>query len=377
MATLPLVVNAASTPTLNHYSDYGVVEQNQSVTSGGINITNDPFGYSDQYTDSESGLQYLQVRYYDPLVMRFTQMDTYPLLNRYAYANENPIMDDDPSGHNAVGASLSSGGVGGWAGSLAGGGAGLVFGLVGGALASVFTEGVSMYAALAVESAVGATASTGGQLVQDGVDHKSVNGLQLGVAAAGGAVISAIGFGIGKYSADLFKPAAASTVVSTGGDAASDDVSTLLPSPDRAEYDKDNFDSPITLTSANGKTQSYTPWKAFREWEKYLIPANGGNVVVNQAAIDVGLQKQAAQTLSALEGAEAEGMDSDYIQILKDTGDKIIAAQQSTLKNEEIWRVYLSFRSDFLDNAGLDSSKVYISSDGKMDPELSRALGLQ
>ncbi len=93
---------------LNHYSDYGVVEQNQSVTSPALNITDDPFGYSDEYTDNESGLQYLQVRYYDPLMMRFTQMDTYPLLNRYAYANENPIMDDDPSGHNAIAASAGA-----------------------------------------------------------------------------------------------------------------------------------------------------------------------------------------------------------------------------------------------------------------------------
>ncbi len=108
MSLVPTMTAAASSPTLNHYSDYGVVEQNQSVASSGVNINNDPFGYSDAYTDSESGLQYLQVRYYDPTMMRFTQMDTYPLLNRYAYANENPIMDDDPSGHNAVGASQNS-----------------------------------------------------------------------------------------------------------------------------------------------------------------------------------------------------------------------------------------------------------------------------
>ncbi len=122
VASAPLVLDAASTPTLNHYSDYGVVEQNQSVTSSGISISNDPYGYSAQYTDSESGLQYLQVRYYDPAMMRFTQLDTYaldhqgkaydpskdiPLLNRYAYAAENPIMDDDTSGHSPVGAGQS------------------------------------------------------------------------------------------------------------------------------------------------------------------------------------------------------------------------------------------------------------------------------
>ncbi len=94
---------------LNHYSDYGgVVEQSPIRHNGSVSIEDNPFGYSDEYTDNESGLQYLQIRYYDPAIMRFTAMDTYPLLNRYAYADENPIMNDDPSGHNAVGATQSN-----------------------------------------------------------------------------------------------------------------------------------------------------------------------------------------------------------------------------------------------------------------------------
>ncbi len=107
MIITPVLAEATSLPQLNHYSDYGLVEQGQTTGTNTLSISNDPFGYSDEYTDSESGLQYLQVRYYDPAIMRFTQMDTYPLLNRYAYANENPIMNDDPSGHYAVGAEQS------------------------------------------------------------------------------------------------------------------------------------------------------------------------------------------------------------------------------------------------------------------------------
>ncbi len=105
--TIVCQASAAFDVHLNHYSDYGTVEQAQKNNQGSIQIKVDSFGYSDEYTDSESGLQYLQVRYYDPAIMRFTQMDTYPLLNRYAYANDNPVMDDDPSGHNAIGASSS------------------------------------------------------------------------------------------------------------------------------------------------------------------------------------------------------------------------------------------------------------------------------
>ncbi len=105
MILAPVMAEAAS---LNHYSDYGVLEQSDSTYSSKISINNDPFGYSDAYTDNETGMQYLQVRYYNPLIMRFTQMDTYPLLNRYAYADENPIMNDDPTGHNAEATGNSS-----------------------------------------------------------------------------------------------------------------------------------------------------------------------------------------------------------------------------------------------------------------------------
>ncbi len=125
LVALPLMLEAKA---LNHYGDYGLVEQSSSVNNGKLSIGNDPFGYSDEYTDSESGLQYLQVRSYDPALMRFTEMDTYPLLNRYAYANENPIMNDDPSGHSAT--ALKSLGSAGALTGLITGVASVVIGLV-------------------------------------------------------------------------------------------------------------------------------------------------------------------------------------------------------------------------------------------------------
>ncbi len=101
--SLFIVLQAQTRAKLNFYGDYGEVEQNEAVRDKvGININNDPFGYSDEYTDSESGLQYLKARYYNPRIMRFTAMDTDPLLNRYNYANANPVMNDDPSGHSAI-----------------------------------------------------------------------------------------------------------------------------------------------------------------------------------------------------------------------------------------------------------------------------------
>ena len=60
--------------------------------------------------DEESGLYYLNARFYDPELARFMQEDTYrgqrsdPLsLNLYTYCHNNPIRYWDPSGRLAAG----------------------------------------------------------------------------------------------------------------------------------------------------------------------------------------------------------------------------------------------------------------------------------
>jgi len=64
------------------------------------------FRYSGEYWDSETGLQYLRARWYDPSQGRFMSEDTYagnltnPLsMNRYTYVANNPLIYWDPSGH--------------------------------------------------------------------------------------------------------------------------------------------------------------------------------------------------------------------------------------------------------------------------------------
>jgi RHS repeat-associated protein len=55
--------------------------------------------YTGQEYDKESGLYYMNARYYDPRVGMFTTSD--PVMdgaNHYAYANCNPIMYNDPTG---------------------------------------------------------------------------------------------------------------------------------------------------------------------------------------------------------------------------------------------------------------------------------------
>ena len=62
-------------------------------------------GYTGHVNDPDTGLVYMQARYYDPSVGRFISTD--PVgpsvgnafnFNRFAYANNNPIVNDDPTG---------------------------------------------------------------------------------------------------------------------------------------------------------------------------------------------------------------------------------------------------------------------------------------
>ncbi|MCI8324712.1 MAG: RHS repeat-associated core domain-containing protein, partial [Lachnospiraceae bacterium] len=57
--------------------------------------------YTAQQYDQETGQYYLRARYYNPVVGRFLQEDTYrgDGLNLYAYCANNPVVYYDPSGH--------------------------------------------------------------------------------------------------------------------------------------------------------------------------------------------------------------------------------------------------------------------------------------
>lgn len=62
-------------------------------------------GYSGHLNDPETGLIYMQHRYYDPMVGRFLSPDAIPpkpgdlnYTNRYAYVGDNPITRTDPFG---------------------------------------------------------------------------------------------------------------------------------------------------------------------------------------------------------------------------------------------------------------------------------------
>ncbi len=87
------------------YDSWGKCTIKSSVS--GIAEAN-AFRYRGYYFDNESGLYYLNSRYYDPIIGRFISPDSLDYLdpsavgglNLYAYCGNNPIMYVDPEGHS-------------------------------------------------------------------------------------------------------------------------------------------------------------------------------------------------------------------------------------------------------------------------------------
>lgn len=59
------------------------------------------FRYQGEQYDPLTGQYYLRARYYNPVIARFTQEDTYygDGLNLYTYCQNNPVLYHDPTGH--------------------------------------------------------------------------------------------------------------------------------------------------------------------------------------------------------------------------------------------------------------------------------------
>ena len=93
------------------YDAYGRVKVINSIGEEDTNIefigNINPFRYRGYYFDIETGLYYLNSRYYDPELGRFISPDTMEYLspnsinglNLYCYCNNNPIMYVDTNGH--------------------------------------------------------------------------------------------------------------------------------------------------------------------------------------------------------------------------------------------------------------------------------------
>jgi len=75
------------------YDPYG----NVTEYTGTIQM---PFGFAGEYTDRETGFQYLRARYYDPRTAQFLTRDPLESATHqpYAYTTDDPINATDPSG---------------------------------------------------------------------------------------------------------------------------------------------------------------------------------------------------------------------------------------------------------------------------------------
>ncbi|NQZ12142.1 MAG: hypothetical protein HRT35_33745, partial [Algicola sp.] len=97
------------TETITDYIFLGkerVTEAQVSLGDGSQSVDNTNVGYTGHQWDDDSGLNYMQARYYDPLLGRFLSNDPVGYdnvhnFNRYTYANNNPYRYVDPDGMNA------------------------------------------------------------------------------------------------------------------------------------------------------------------------------------------------------------------------------------------------------------------------------------
>ena len=118
--------NASATPVMYYYvtnlqgdvtnivdasgnvnSTYSYNAWGKLIFSAGTMSAINPIRYRGYYYDTETGLYYLQSRYYDPEIGRFINADSQlndgdgPLgYNMFAYCNNDPVMYSDPTGHS-------------------------------------------------------------------------------------------------------------------------------------------------------------------------------------------------------------------------------------------------------------------------------------
>lgn len=94
-STRALLDSSGNTLATYSYDAYG-------NSTGGVNAgtVTTPLGFAGQYTDVETGLQYLRARYYDPATAQFVSHDPLEIVTKqpYAYTADDPLNAIDPSG---------------------------------------------------------------------------------------------------------------------------------------------------------------------------------------------------------------------------------------------------------------------------------------
>ena len=82
----------------NTVAQYSYDAWGNILTSSGTMASTNPYLYAGYRWDNAIGMYYLNARYYAPNLMRFISKDPVSGLNAYAYADDNPVLNVDPSG---------------------------------------------------------------------------------------------------------------------------------------------------------------------------------------------------------------------------------------------------------------------------------------
>ncbi len=169
------------------------VSGNEITNEASIGIIN-PFRYRSYFYDVETGLYYLNSRYYDPKLGRFISPDdisyldpnTVNGLNLYAYCENNPVNNFDPSGNFKLP---------NWAKWVIGGvafvGAVVLTAATGGALTPVFISmGVSIVSSGIIEGTV--SAYNGDGFLNGFINGAADGAMWGGIFALGGATLRTV-----------------------------------------------------------------------------------------------------------------------------------------------------------------------------------------
>jgi RHS repeat-associated protein len=214
------------------YTPYGVPVTSMGVVPDGV-------GYTGHVNDPETGLVYMQARYYDPAMGRFLSVD--PVgpspgelfhFNRYDYTNNNPINHTDPDGRcpmcigALIGAGIeigmqlaTDGRVSSWKSVAVSAGVGAVTGGLGGIIGKAAVSGaITTSRAVVAAGAVGSAARARGKVVVGGWTGNGPRTMEVGGAAATGGVGGATGAKIGLNAvAKLESMAASNGIAGTVG----------------------------------------------------------------------------------------------------------------------------------------------------------------
>ncbi|WP_440993009.1 RHS repeat-associated core domain-containing protein [Cysteiniphilum litorale] len=98
--TLSLSCNGGLEANIHATTDYQAYGAHSDTLNTNV-ATN--FSYNGEYQDPSSDLVYLRSRDYDANTQRFITQDNANVWNKYNFADSNPIMNIDPSGHLSFG----------------------------------------------------------------------------------------------------------------------------------------------------------------------------------------------------------------------------------------------------------------------------------